>query len=122
MSREQYIKDLIKQNGYTLKDYAGKINIPYSTLLSMLNGSIGGTAIDSVIKICKGLGITINQLQEHDEEGDTFSDTITLTPDESVMIKQYRHLPDTMKEDIHDYISMKYTKATTAATEQEQLA
>nr|DAQ57184.1 MAG TPA: hypothetical protein [Caudoviricetes sp.] len=29
----------------------------------MLNGSIGGAAVDSVIKICAGLGISINDLQ-----------------------------------------------------------
>lgn len=63
MTREDYIKQLISDKGFSVKTFAEKIEIPYSTLRSMLNGSIGGAAVDSVIKICAGLGISINDLQ-----------------------------------------------------------
>lgn len=63
MTRENYLKNLIKSKGYTLKEFASTIGIPYSTLLSMLNNSIGGAAVDNVIKICAALGITVEQLQ-----------------------------------------------------------
>lgn len=62
MNREQYLKGLIKGKGYNLKEFAGIIDIPYTTLLSMLNGSIGGAAVDNVIKICKNLGIPVETL------------------------------------------------------------
>ena len=67
MTREDYIKALIKSNGYTLKDFAKQIQMPYTTLLSILNGSIGGAAMDNVLKICNALNVTI-------EEVDQFSD------------------------------------------------
>lgn len=63
MTREDYIKQLISDKGFSVKTFAEKIEIPYSTLRSMLNGSIGGAAVDSVIKICAGLGISISDLQ-----------------------------------------------------------
>lgn len=63
MTRENYLKNLIRSEGYTLKGFASTIGIPYSTLLSMLNNSIGGAAVDNVIKICAALGITVEQLQ-----------------------------------------------------------
>ena len=63
MTREDYIKQLISDKGFSVKTFAEKIEIPYSTLRSMLNGSIGGAAVDSVIKFCAGLGISINDLQ-----------------------------------------------------------
>lgn len=63
MTREDYIKQLISDKGFSVKTFAEKIEIPYSTLRSMLNGSIGGAAVDSVIKICAGLEISINDLQ-----------------------------------------------------------
>lgn len=59
MTREDYIKQLISDKGFSVKTFAEKIEIPYSTLRSM----IGGAAVDSVIKICAGLGISINDLQ-----------------------------------------------------------
>lgn len=63
MTREDYIKQLISEKGFSVKTFSEKIEIPYSTLRSMLNGSIGGAAVDSVIKICAGLGISISDLQ-----------------------------------------------------------
>ncbi|WP_312644799.1 helix-turn-helix transcriptional regulator [Hydrogenoanaerobacterium sp.] len=93
MSREQYIKRLIKENGYTLKDFAQQIGMPYSTLLSMLNGSIGGAAIDSVLKICRGLGITISNLQQHVQNFDE-NDRFGITEAERRLITQYRLHPD----------------------------
>ena len=62
MTREDYIKALIKSHGYTLKDFAKTIHMPYTTLLSILNGSIGGAAMDNVLKICGALNIRIEDL------------------------------------------------------------
>lgn len=62
MNREDYIKALIKSHGYTMKDFAKSINMPYTTLLSILNGSIGGAAMDNVLKICGALNIRIEDL------------------------------------------------------------
>ena len=42
MTREEFIKRKVREKGMTLKDYARSINMPYSTLLSMLAGNLGG--------------------------------------------------------------------------------
>ena len=63
MTREEFLKMLIKQKGYTIKSFAAKIGIPYTSLLSMLNGSIGGAAVESVIKICEELDISVESLK-----------------------------------------------------------
>ena len=69
MTREDFIKTLIKSKGYTLKAFSQEINMPYTTLLSILNGSIGGAAMDSVLKICRALNLSLDDLatvgQEH---------------------------------------------------------
>ena len=64
MTREDYIKALIRSHGYTLKDFARIIRMPYTTLLSILNGSIGGAALDNVLKICQALGLRIEDLPD----------------------------------------------------------
>lgn len=68
MSREDFIKEKIKEKGYTIKDFAIFIDMPYSTLLSILKGSVGGAAIDNVLKICAGLNISIDELQKKSNE------------------------------------------------------
>ena len=64
MTREDYIKSLIKSHGYNLKEFAKLIHMPYTTLLSILNGSIGGAAMDNVLKICYALNIKIEDLDQ----------------------------------------------------------
>ncbi len=89
MTREQYIKDLIRQNGYTIKEFAGVIGMPYSTLLSVINQSIGGTSIDNCLRICSGLHITLNDLQGVVDKVDS-EDVLPLTTKEKRLIRGYR--------------------------------
>ncbi len=91
MNREQFIKNMISSKGYNIKSFAQYIGMPYSTLLTILNGSLGGAAIDNVIKICQGLGISINELQEHDVSADVDH---TLSAHEKALIIAYRKKPD----------------------------
>lgn len=62
MSREEFLKQAIKDNGYNLKDFAKKIDMPYTTLLSIVNSSVGGASVDNIIKICNGLNLDIEKL------------------------------------------------------------
>lgn len=93
MNREQYIKTLISEKGYTIKSFSSFIKMPYNTLLSMLNNSIGGAAIDNVMKICRGLDITISDLQNYCDEN-TQCSTISLTEHEKAVVIAYRNKPD----------------------------
>ena len=88
MTREEYIKNLIKAKGYNVKEFSNLINIPYTTLLSMLK-SIGGAGIDNVIKVCKGLNITINELNNCGNIAN-----ITLTSHEQKLLTAYRSHPE----------------------------
>lgn len=93
MSREQYIKALIKSKGMTIKEFAQFIQMPYSTLLSMLNGSIGGAAVDNVLKICRGLNISVSNLQEHDDK-EKKEYSLDLTDLEAQVVHQFREHPE----------------------------
>ena len=93
MTREEYIKRLIYENGMTIKSFAQSIDMPYSTLLSMLGGSLGGAAVDNVIRICRGLGITISDLQAavaSSDQGEAFP----LTEGEKRLVRGYREHPE----------------------------
>ena len=47
-----------------MKDFAKLIHMPYTTLLSILNGSIGGAAMDNVLRISQALDFTIEELNQ----------------------------------------------------------
>ncbi len=97
MTRERYLKKLIKENGFTVKDFAKSIHMPYSTLLTMLNeGKIGNASVDNVIKICKGLNITIQTLQDV-LEADAEQSRLVLSEHEKKLICHYREKEDLQK-------------------------
>lgn len=66
MTREDYLKEKIKEQG-TQREFAAKIGMPSSTLFSILR-NVGGASIDNIIKICKGLNISLDELAEIGEE------------------------------------------------------
>lgn len=62
MTREEFLKSLIKEQYGNLKDFAKAIDMPYTTLLNMLSRGIGGASFDNVFKISQVLGIQPNEL------------------------------------------------------------
>lgn len=62
--RAEIIKSLIKDNWSSVKAFAESIEMPYTTLRSMLERGIGNASIDNVIKVCRGLGITTDELEK----------------------------------------------------------
>ncbi len=57
MIREENIRNLILDNYTSLRQFAKEIDIPYSTLMTLLSRDIGGASFDIVIRICKQLNI-----------------------------------------------------------------
>ena len=64
MKRTEILKKLINETGLSMRAFSEKTNIPNTTLHSMLDRGIGNASVDNVIKVCKSLGITVEQLEE----------------------------------------------------------
>lgn len=57
MNRELKLRNIILDKYKSLREFAIKAEIPYSTLMTILSRDIGGASFDSVITICKTLGV-----------------------------------------------------------------
>ena len=55
MSRELLLRNRILDRYVSLRQFAKEIDIPYSTLMTLLGRDIGGASFDIVIKICRKL-------------------------------------------------------------------
>lgn len=64
MNRTKIIADMIDENWSSRKKFAESIEIPPTTLQSILQRGVGKASIDNILKVCKGLGITIEQLED----------------------------------------------------------
>lgn len=75
----------------TLKDYARMINMPYSTLLSMLAGNLGGASLDNVVRICNGLDTSIGTMQSAYMNAGMDASLADLSEREKKLVLQYRN-------------------------------
>lgn len=64
MERALILKRLIQDKGYNLKEFAAHAEIPYTTLVNILNRGVSKAGFLNVVKICEALGITVEQLEQ----------------------------------------------------------
>lgn len=69
-AKTEVIRELIDGKCPNQKAFAESIEIPYTTLRSMLQRGIGNASVNNVIKVCKGLGITIEELEKMAIDGE----------------------------------------------------
>lgn len=65
MKIEDELKELILSKYKSIRAFTKDIDIPYSTLDTMLKRGISGASISSVLKICKNLGIDADSLMDN---------------------------------------------------------
>lgn len=64
MTLEERVKELILLRYSTVKDFSKKVGISYSTVDSILRRGVANSSISNVIKICKELGISVDELAD----------------------------------------------------------
>ena len=64
MEKAQILEQLIKEQGYNLKSFASKCDIPYTTLYGIMKNGVGKATVDNVMAICHGLDITMDELED----------------------------------------------------------
>lgn len=77
MNREEFIKQLIISKYGTIKNFSEFINVPYTTIRSILERGIGKAGIDNIIKICKGLEVSPEQLSTDFSLNECISNTLS---------------------------------------------
>ena len=66
MNREEFLRTIIKDRYGSLRAFAKNIDMPYTTLVSMLKRGISNAGIDNFLKICKYLNIPPESLYGND--------------------------------------------------------
>lgn len=64
MEKAKILEQLISKKNLSLKAFAEKCNIPYTTLYTILKNGAGKANVNNVILICKELGISVEQLDD----------------------------------------------------------
>ncbi len=64
MTIEEKIKKLIKDQGYSLRQFSKEIDMPYTTFITMLQNGINKSNVSNVNKVLNGLGLSIDKLND----------------------------------------------------------
>ncbi|MNC43907.1 helix-turn-helix protein [compost metagenome] len=109
MRRAEVLKKLIEETGLNTKAFAEKAGIPYTTLRSMLMRGVGGASVDNVIKVCRALGITTEEMDRlafRPEEATSFQqdfaefEAFINNPEHSLFFKDYLGAPEERKREM----------------------
>lgn len=110
MTREEFISQKIKALG-TVKDFSIKINMPYTTLRSIMC-NVGGASIDNIFKICRGLNIHADDLTPYaDYPPREKICPLACTDSEKDLIKKYRCLSPEGKATVDAVVDIQYQAA-----------
>lgn len=109
MRRAEILKKLIEDTGLNTKAFAEKAGIPYTTLRSMLMRGVGGASVDNVIKVCRALGITTEEMDRlafRPEEATALQqdfaefEAFINNPEHSLFFKDYLDAPEERKREM----------------------
>ncbi len=92
MTREEILMQLIKAKYKSLRSFSIQSGIPNSTLNSMFKKGIGGTAVDTVMRVCEILGCDIYSLFDESVSADAcdrafFSDYLKLSSSSRELVR-----------------------------------
>lgn len=100
MEKAKILEQLIKEKGYSLKAFAEKCQIPYTTLYTMLKNGVGKASVNTVITVCKNLGITVEQMESMAEGNSTESYEPSYEDIQSLIARNGKRLTLEQKQDI----------------------
>lgn len=64
MNKEEKLKDLILKRYHSIREFSISIDIPYTTMDTILKRGIDKSSVSNVIKICKALDISVDALAD----------------------------------------------------------
>ena len=98
MTIEEKLKDYILTRHKSLREFTHAVDIPYTTMDSILRRGIGNSSVNNVIKICKALHISADALangeivSKYEKSPETLTDVRDIVNDAKAMLAHADHL------------------------------
>ena len=94
------VRDEITRQYRSVRQFAFAVDIPLSTINSALHNGVGGSSFDTVMRICKSLGI---KAMSNDA-------ALYLTDDTEKLLTQYAKLDDYGRHTISSVMQVEYDR------------
>lgn len=117
---ENILKALIVDKFKNLRQFSIEADLPYTTLIGILERGINKASIQNIIKICKALNIDTDALA-NGEIKERNVEAQKLTFSESSIIKKYRSLDGYGRKAINNVLDVEYERCNTVIEEDTPL-
>lgn len=94
MKRGEKLEFYMKEKGYTARSLSRESDVAYTTIRSMIENDLKNSSIDNVIKLCKALGIQVEDLLEENFNESYVAESKTDKKVITMSSTTYRYLPD----------------------------
>ena len=94
------VRDEITRQYRSVRQFAFAVDIPLSTINSALHNGVGGSSFDTVMRICKILGIKAMSIDA----------ALYLTDDTEKLLTQYAKLDDYGRHTISSVMQVEYDR------------
>ena len=106
MNSGDRIKQLRIRNNMTLEELGARVGVGKSTVRKWETGAIANMRRDKIAKLADALGTTVMDIMGLEEVDDTTAPGLSLSPDESQLIQDYRGLTPPGQEYIRQTMAM----------------
>lgn len=106
---ENELKSLIIKKSKSIRQFSYEVDIPATTIQSILNNGIENAGVKKMTKICNYLGLDIDALADGYIKEKTISD-IPMTVSEINHIKKFRSLDDYGKDMVDTVLNKEYER------------
>ena len=113
------VKEKIKSKYKNVRKFSTVSGISYTTLLSALEKGLGGTAVETVIKICDLLDIDLSLWQKTKTINNLHTSNVSLSSYEEMTIKKYRTIDEYGKRAVNVVLDVEYERCTIVEDEED---
>lgn len=103
MTIEERLKNLIIERYGSVRAFTLKIKMPYSTIDTIFKRGIGKAGIDNIIRICRELSISVDELSEGRI---AYLYPQSMTADEASLLYSFRTLNARGKQAVMDHLQI----------------
>lgn len=93
----ELLRHLIELKFKSIREFARAIDVPQTTIHTALKRGIGGTAVETVIKMCNGVGISIDDLLNENFNR-------LLSPELQALVDNAKHLSPEQLTKLNEFI------------------
>lgn len=110
LSVEEQLKQRILSQYRSIRAFTTEINVPYSTIDTMLKRGISGASVTTVIRVCNALNVDVDALADGILQDKNFNQNLPMGVQEKNILDKYNALDSHGKDLVETILDKEYQR------------